>query len=843
MDGSPSDLADLALQVSVPRKAVNEAADALERGINKAADHLEDMARLRPNVTPTIARLLEMSDATQTRRMACAILANALVFHERIAGMHQGIKPLAHVCGQKVPNPHEATLSAWFDILNINYWPIFAIAKDILTQLPSDTVVPVLQGLRDTAMQVAAVGGDNAQDLTGRAFQRLIADRKYLASFYTLPESAALLARMAVAKLDGMDWGDAASIGKLRIGDFACGTGALLFAAYEQIANRHERLGGDTAALHKPMMEDVLYGCDVIPSAIHLTGSTLADARPNVGYGKSQLYTLAYGRQHDGSVKIGSLELLRSPAAMTLMNTSDPARRTGSIGEETAAQIIVGIPDKGFDLVIMNPPFSRSTNHEGAHANVINPAFAAFDATGADMDEMGARIKRLGKGTCFHGNAGVASAFVALADKKLKPGGVLALVLPLSASKGTSWNKFRDLLSEKYTDLEVVSIGADGEDANGKDMCFSSDTGIAECLVVARKLKNSRRVQQGRATFTSLRQRPQNLPQASAIAQRLCAITGVRDIANGPYGGTSIKVGVEPIGQALQVPHGTWNAVRVSDITVSQVAHALTNSQLWSPREAQPLPLSVTTLSSIGRRGLVHRDIDGPTPRKGSVPRGPFDKLPPSPTSTYPCLWNHDAKKETRMICEPDSQLEVRVGQEKKSDEVWATASRSHLNLDFRFNSQPLSAAFTERASIGGTAWPNVIFDDSRFDYAFTVWGNSTLGLLLFWWHSNRQQHGRGRISIKSAESLPILDFRKLSEKQLTTAKTIFDDFRELELKAAYLADVDRTRDLLDWAVICDLLGFEESVYLAVRDIARKWCAEPSVHGGKKRPPEVDPVI
>ena len=44
---------------------------------------------------------------------------------------------------------------------------------------------------------------DNAHDLTGRIFQRLIADRKYLATFYTLPASAALLARLAVAKLDG----------------------------------------------------------------------------------------------------------------------------------------------------------------------------------------------------------------------------------------------------------------------------------------------------------------------------------------------------------------------------------------------------------------------------------------------------------------------------------------------------------------------------------------------------------------------------------------------------------------------------------------------------------------
>jgi hypothetical protein len=129
------------------------------------------------------------------------------------------------------------------------------------------------------------------------------------------------------------------------------------------------------------MMEEVLYGCDVMPSAIHITGSTLSGVEPGIGFGSSRLYTLAYGRQMDGSVKIGSLELLQSSAALTLFNSSDPAMRTGSAGEQTSAQIMADIPDEGFDLVIMNPPFTRATNHEGAHADITNPAFAAFDAT------------------------------------------------------------------------------------------------------------------------------------------------------------------------------------------------------------------------------------------------------------------------------------------------------------------------------------------------------------------------------------------------------------------------------------------------------------------------------
>ena len=106
------------------------------------------------------------------------------------------------------------------------------------------------------------------------------------------------------------------------------------------------------------MIEEVLYGCDVMPSAVHITGSTLSGMEPSVDFQGSRLYTMPYGRMQDGSVMIGSLELLQSSSVLTLFNTSEPARRTGSAGEEAASQVRAEIPDEGFDLVIMNPPFT-----------------------------------------------------------------------------------------------------------------------------------------------------------------------------------------------------------------------------------------------------------------------------------------------------------------------------------------------------------------------------------------------------------------------------------------------------------------------------------------------------
>ena len=836
IEGGVGDLAELVRLVSVPQRAVDEAADALEKGIERAASVMNQLHESRPDVMPSIAGLLGMADVIQTRRMAGAIIANAMVFHERLGGMH-GVKPLSQLCANSVGSPKREILNAWTEILKINYWPIFAIAKDIVDQVPAAEAAQLLTGLRTTVEDVAATGANHAHDLTGRIFQRLIADRKYLATFYTLPSSAALLARLAVAKLcpepaEGMDvdWSDADAIGELRIADFACGTGALLSAVYEQIAVRHEQAGGDLAALHPVMMEEVLYGCDVMPSAIHITGSTLSGAQPTVKFGKSRLYTLAYGRQDDGTVRIGSLELLQSSATMTLFNTADPALRTGSAGEETAAQVTVEIPDKGFDLVIMNPPFTSNTAKEASHIGTFAPAFAAFNSRDDDQRDMSKRMGTLKKDTCYHGHAGMASAFAALGHRKLKPGGVLALVLPLTASAASSWRGFREMMESEYTDLHILSIAA-----SGMDMSFSSDTGMAECLVIARKnVDGNNHLQPLQGHFTSLRERPNGFAEASTIARGFLDYDYIRGIADGPFGGTPLTVGDQVTGETVSThlsDHGgSWGGVRLIDYSLAQTAHILTQSNLWLPGEPGALELKITSLDSIGSLGRYDLDITG------RPPQGPFDKIQASPTATYPSLWNHNAKKETRLVCEPDSQLMVRPGLEAKAVTVWASASRAHINRDFRFNSQPLATAFTERVTVGGRAWPNVSFNQEGFDYAFALWGNSTLGLLVYWWHSSRQQPGRGVVSIRSADSLPVLDLRTLTEDQLSTAESIFDEFRDKELMPAYLADADPNRALLDRRVICDLLGFDEDTYRAVRRLSAKWCAEPSVHGGKGRP-------
>ena len=435
----------------------------------------------------------------------------------------------------------------------------------------------------------------------------------------------------------------------------------------------------------------------------------------------------------------------------------------------------------------------------------------------------------------YHGHAGLASAFAALADKKIRPNGVVALVLPFTAINGSSWARFRKLIATEYTDITVVSIaGVDTE------LSFSSDTNIGECLILGRKLAKDEQPS-GRGQFVSLRRKPADFAHALELAKVITSSTTMRHLEDGPYGGIPIYCGDELAGEVLDAPvdshENGWGVARILDASVAQVAHALSAGELWLPTEPQARELPMAQLIQVGQRGLDSQLFIS------SAHKGPFTKAPASPTATYPSLWNHGAENETRMVCTPDSQLVVRPGMESEAAQLWTTASRCHINRDFRFTSQPLTAAITEQESLGGVAWPNVIFPDARFDYAFALWCNSTFGLLLFWWHANRQQSGRGRKTIRSSESLPLLDFRTLSAEQLSTAETIFDEFRDLQLQPAYLADADPNRALLDRRVVCDLLGFDEATYQAVRRLAAKWCAEPSVHGGKRRPKNATLII
>lgn len=400
--GSAADLSILAQSASMPPDVIEAAADQLVSGVSEAAGLLGEMASAHPGAIHKISTELCQEDGEQTRRMAATILANALVFQESLAGGPGElaiIGSLAELRANGSGLSKFGVLAEWRNILMVNYWPIFDIARRILQIIPTEESKALLEKLAETAAKLVEKRLMRSHDLTGAVFQKLIADRKFLAAYYTTPASAALLVGLAITRENppgNGSWASASDVETLRIADFACGTGTLLSTAYQRIGQLHELAGGDAEALHPEMMASALIGCDVLPAAAHLTASMLSGAHPTIKYRQSSILTVAYGKQPDEGIALGSLDLLDPQRKFEILAVT--AKAAESMGE-AEKEIWSSLPHSSFDVVIMNPPFTRATGHEGKKIGVPNPMFAAFSSKPEEQRLMGKAASRLTRGT------------------------------------------------------------------------------------------------------------------------------------------------------------------------------------------------------------------------------------------------------------------------------------------------------------------------------------------------------------------------------------------------------------------------------------------------------------
>ena len=883
LKGSAKDLAMLVHRASMPAPRIERLGEVLEYGIETAAGRFTRRhgSHESGELGPDIAELLGQADdqGGQTRRMAMTVLINALIFHEALAeagfriermgpvpassgdplgspspppsGDPLGaehptgrrVNPLSHFRDSEYSYQRDALTDEWNHILEVNYWPIFATAREILRKLPSPTVGEVLQPLWNAANQLVQGGVTKSHDLTGVIFQRLIADRKFLATFYTRPAAAALLAGLAIPAdraPGGAEWGDEETIAALQVGDFACGTGTLLSAAYQRISLLHELNGGDPRKLHAPMMKHGLVGLDVLNIAVHLTAATLAGAHPDVPFDGECLLTMPYGGE---SASIGSLELLAEHVSPNMIDDA-AAVTAGGRRPEDVRDLMTQVGHGQFDLVIMNPPFTRATSHEGGNIGQGSPAFAAFETT---REEQQAILKHLNKmaGSNRLGNmrAGLGTHFVDLGLRKLRSGGTLALVLPTSSLSGSLWQDIRDALKSNCAEITVVTILASGS----FDRSFSADTGIAECLVLA--VGRGGATDRGRFVLLS------GQPTATSLVDHLSK--SIRDRFNSFDSSLSqndeiifglLHGGSGTAERLISSPlpsDGPWPIAGVDDFELILTATNLSQGLLLkvgSPY-GELVELRIEAICTLAKVGFSDMEIAGDKP--DGDPQGPFELIRPLTSSypTYPILWNHNAKLERKLTVAFDSEGRVKqiprlqTEIDRDAATVWATASRAHYNRDLQFNAQSTVVAMTNDKCIGGRAWPSVILHNPNHEFAFSLWCNSTLGVLLHWWVSNKTQAGRGTTTVTGIPNIPTLDTRALTDEQHAEAKRQFELLSEERLLPFDQIDEDPARARLDRAILVDVLGLPES--LVARDgpidlIRRKLAREPQIHGGKK---------
>ena len=491
----------------------------------------------------------------------------------------------------------------------------------------------------------------------------------------------------------------------------------------------------------------------------------------------------------------------------------------GGRAPEEVRDLVSRVGHAQFDLVIMNPPFIRSTGIEAEKRGTGNPAFAAFNTDKAAQKRMQDSLANLRGGAPIGtGNTGLAADFLDLALRKVRDDGVIALVLPLSAISGLEWEKARKVLGSQCQDITVVTIAG----AGSYDSSFSADTGMAECLLVAR---TGDQQTEKRATFVMLRRRPSSAVEAELLANEISRIceSGQLRAVDRMDGLSTIAIGDQNYGIMLESPlpeSGPWPLVGILDWELAQVAWNLERGKLvpigLPGRDS--IELSVVPIGQVAHRGPYHADIDWDQP--DGTPRGPFELIKPavSPVPTYPMLWAHDAKRERRLIIDPDSEGQIKAASGKvthtelmgKAERISKTVTRAHYNRDLRFNSQSLIVAMTELPCIGGRAWPSVILAEPEREYAFSLWCNSTLGLLMHWWVANKTQSGRGTTTVTSIPNIPTFDVRTLTDEQVAAAKAVFEGLLERRFLPFDQIDEDPARAELDRRLLVDVLQLPE---------------------------------
>jgi len=848
INGDLAAISVLAQSASVPPEVIDRAADDLVNGVKEAAGLLNDVAGGHPGAVHRISQELRQEDGEQTRRMAMTILANAFVFQETLAGGPGDLSTVRTIDELRSSSgglSKSAVLEVWRRILLVNYWPIFDIARRILEPIPAADAASLIESIAATAGRLLKNRLMRSHDLTGAVFQRLIVDRKFLAAFYTTPASAALLIGLAIDPNNppaGETWANPESVKQIRVADFACGTGTLLSTGYQRIGQLHELAGGDAESLHPDMMADSIIGCDILPAATHLTASMLSGAHPTTQYQQSSIFTVGYGKLGAHGIGLGSLDLLDPHGRFEILDIT--ARSIDAMGERER-NTWKSLRYPSFHLVVMNPPFTRATGHEGNKIGVPNPMFAAFSSDEEEQRMMAAATKQLTEGTNVHGNAGEASIFLLLAHRKLLNDGKLALVMPLSLVSGDAWEESRRLLAENYGNMIVVSIAGRGSD----EMSFSADTGMAECLVVAQKGRGPSK----RAHFVILYSQPESTLSGAITSKEVRNVISsgeMRKLEDGPVGGTPLRFGDEVVGQIIDAPlpeEGGWNVARVADLALAQIAYQLASrGRLWlagMPRSAVA-NLSIVRLQTIGKVGPYHSDIAGVT-QTGKV-RGPFEIEPlrAGKIPTYPILWAHDAPRERALVFPADSEAVPRAGRdraeqqqiERKIATIAATASHAHFNQNFQFNSQATAMQFTTVKTLGGRAWLAISLQSEKQEKALVLWGNSSFGLLLHWWHSNKQQAGRGNIGRLVLETLPVLDVTRLSAAKLKAAEKIFAEISSAEMLPMHEMDHDAVRHELDRRFGIEVVGLPAALFAVdgpVDLLRKKLAQEPSVRGRK----------
>jgi len=726
------------------------------------------------------------SELAAVSRISALILVNAMIFQEVLSSKDRRVRSLQAFRGHS--DTQSALADHWRFILEeINYYPIFHIAREIVTCIAADAdAAKALQSLLDTAMKIVSWRAALRHDLAGRIYHRLLKEAKYLGAYYTAIPSAALLLKLALSPdRYSIDWADPKALGRMRIADLACGTGTLLMAAADVVVDNHVRAcvaGGTQPRLnevHHVMVEDILHGYDVLLSAVHLTASTLALRVPDTPINVTHLYALALGGPKQA---LGTLEFLdKDYANGTLF--SEPEHEQ-IVGKKQPAKIRASIPP--LDLCAMNPPFTRSVGGNLLFGNLPE----------GERGKMQAKLKSLVKKGKVPASvtAGLGSVFVALADRHLKPEGRLCLVLPRALVSGVAWEPTRRLIAQKYN-LEYVIVSHEPDHWN-----FSENTSLSEVLFVAQKRNGPNGFSGADTVCVNLWKQPLNAIEALGLA-RLLLEHAPPDLATG-RGALELKTGTRKIGEAFSIPwdelrQGPWHLPGAfAQTELTRTLYCLRNGKLYVPNTGIVAKVPLCPLSDLAELGFDRRDMhDG------------FDLA--AGRTTYPAFWCHDASQVRTMAQSPNQWLQALTEAKddrplRDSEHLWKKAGRLLIAERMWLKTMPLCSVLLSENVLSNVWWTVCLKKLRRktdCDKALAIWFNSTLGLIILLGHREETRGAWVDFKKPTLLAMPVLDLTKIGVPQLNKLAGAYDDLAGKNVQPLLAMGSDSVRAAMDKAI------------------------------------------
>jgi hypothetical protein len=764
-------------------------------------DAIAQLWQGQPGTCDKLSRLLgitppkgEKPDKANERRetaakVAALVLANAMIFQEQLAPTNLRVATLSKLEGET--DIVSAIRKEWKWVWqNVNYVPIFQLGESILEELPSSpqSLGPV-RALVEQAKAICANQAALRHDLMGRIYHWLLHYAKYLGTYYTAVSSATLLLKLAMAAKWSQDFTDVRELADFKVADLACGTGTLLMAAAQALSDEFISRSADAErdidsaalrSLHATLMENVLHGYDVLPSAVHLTASTLAMLAPEVAFRTMNLYVMPLGMTREMGHDVphlGSLDFLTGSEIKTQMALDYSHADSVLTGVTGTRATKAKVPK--LHLCVMNPPFVRSVGG--------NLLFGSLpDERGGLQKELKKRVKAVGA----NATAGLGSVFVALADRCLEENGRLAFVLPAALASGEAWGPTRALIAAKYH-LETVVASHDAERPN-----FSENTALSEVLFIARK--RTAKEESGVTTYINLWRNPRSIHEALDLANRITTIATVTSVTG--VGLTSIPSHAGKLGELITTPapqaKDNWIGALFAQADLFRICWSLQSGKVTIPGQAKVSSFPMCALGDIGALGYDRRDIHDAF------------QVSHEDWSPYPSFWDHKAETVRSIAQKSTSHLLARTvaakGRKlKDATAVWSKAGRILLVERLRSNTHRVLAIGFQEVVLGNTWWafkPHSKMSVKQ-EKALLLWLNSSLSLLLFFSRRVVTEGAWMQMKKPGWTAMPVLDVRAMSEDQLTSLAATYDGIHAKALEPLASINIDAVRKEIDDAL------------------------------------------